>query len=91
MRELDIYANYVAKTFDHSAMSTTNTQLKNCVVIIDLDGNELGFTVRSAKMDDWPVITYNPDGGDFEFYAWFHRLDERWHEVLSVDANRIAA
>ena len=43
-------------------------------VIIDMDGNELGFAIRSQKMDDWPIVTYTPDGGDFELYADFTDL-----------------
>ena len=71
MRGLDIYANYATRTFDVAYFSDPENSMENCVVIIDLDDNELGFAVRSDKMDDWPVVTYNPDGGDFELYSGF--------------------
>jgi len=74
MRELDIYFRYVTQHFDMSLFSTPSNALENCVVIIDMDGNELGFAIRSQKMDDWPIVTYNPDGGDFELYAGFTDL-----------------
>ena len=50
--------------------------LKRCLVIIDLDGNEIGFAVRSSDANDWPIVTYNPDGGGFEYYAGFIGLME---------------
>ena len=76
MRDLGIYADYVVQTFGGSYFSSPDNTLKNCAVIIDFDGNELGFVVRSDNMDDWPVVTYNPDGGDFELYSGFIQLME---------------
>ena len=71
MRGLSIYANDAKHTFDGPYFSDPENSMENCVVIIDLDGNELGFAIRSDKMDDWPVVTYNPDGGDLELYPGF--------------------
>lgn len=71
MRGLNIYASHAARTLDGKYFSDPENSMENCVVIIDLDGNELGFAIRSDRMDDWPVVTYNPDGGDFELYSGF--------------------
>jgi len=74
MREKDIYTRYVEQNFGNTSFTETQNLLKNCVVIIDFDGNELGFAVRTDSLDDWPVVTYNPDGGDFETYPGFIEL-----------------
>ena len=70
-RELEIFETYVQQNFEDGAFPKLDCTLKNCVVIIDFDGNELGFSIRSVKLDDWPVVTYNPDGDDFESYPGF--------------------
>lgn len=74
MRELDIYRRYVTEQFDVPPFSKTVDVLENCVVLIDLDGNELGFVVRSLKLDDWPIVTYDPDGHGFRSYVGFADL-----------------
>ena len=73
-RELGVFATYVKHHLHRFSLESSAAPLENCVVIIDLDGNEIGFTVRSEQMDDWPVVTYNPDGGNFEFYDGFIAL-----------------
>ena len=73
-RELEIFSNYVQQNFGDSVCVGANSSLESCVVIIDFDGNELGFAVRTESIEDWPVVTYNPDGGDFETYNGFIEL-----------------
>ena len=69
-RDLDLHEQYVTEHFGERLAATTTT-LENCVVIIDLDGNEVGFVIRTKDLDDWPLVTYDPDGGDFESYSGF--------------------
>jgi hypothetical protein len=74
IRELDIYSIFVEQHFAGLSYGERNSKLENCVVIVDLDGNELGFMVRTDRKDDWPVVTHNPDGDDFETYSGFVEL-----------------
>ena len=71
MRVPEICSDSVEKYFGGLASENPINRLKDCVVIIDLDGNELGFAVRTESLADWPVVTYNPDGDGFEIYDGF--------------------
>lgn len=74
IRDLEIYANFVEQHVPDTPDSNHNQILENCILIIDLDGNELGFAVRTESLDDWPIVTYNPDGCEFEMYIGFFEL-----------------
>ena len=75
MRCPEIYSDFVEQNYsDVIFPCSPEARLENCVVIIDLDGNELGFAIRTESSNDWPVVTYNPDGGDWETYTGFFEL-----------------